>query len=998
MTDSIKACALAMLLAVAPASAQPDASIGLAADERWASGVPLGGIGCGAVEVLTDGGLGGVTINNNWDRPTGFVRGGLMAVYAAPSGGKGAACLLRLGSADEFKSVANVRHVLFRGLWPEAHLSFSDDRLPVAVSVRAWSPLIPRNVDDSALPAAVFDFTVTRPQDALAADLDVSLLMAWPNLLGFGGGGGASWESYDGNHQVPLQQRSLSGLRFTTSQHWPDRRQNTVGDYFLAADSAAFADPAVQRRVEVLPVWDAAADTPSWWDRFASAGALPPAPPDSVPAPKRPAGAVIVRLKFPAGVATVRQRFLLAWFMPHLITEHKAERELPTLTGNKSAADLAIDGKPDTRWTMNRRMRPGERFELHLPKAVTAAGIVIDIRKSLNDWPRGLKISASPDGQAWRPVAGISAAQSEAGARKGLLRVTFPPTDFRFLRLEQLGRTDYWWWSLHELVLLGADGKPLPLAGATATAFFRDLGTATVSEDLGHWYERRFFTAAGVACYVADNAGRLWAATDEWRRPVVASSLPRWLKVKLLNDAFTMYSDTVLTRDGRFSVFESPIDMGGALGTMDQRMAAHAFYLQMFPELDESELRLYMRCQRADGRITHFCGNIHEVLGDPNVGYGVTDWPDLSCSFVLQVYKLALWRGDRRLLADFWPAIRSALSFLASADQDGDLLPEGGSTFDYESMPRGAFIYSASCYLGALLAGARAADLVGDSAAASVYRQRFAAVQDSVMRNLWNGRFFSKWSRPPLPDDPPGSAGMFIPNSFVASLAGDWLARTAALPDTLPPGIADKECAALIARHMDPFYPVPPMEVTPDGFLATSSCFFLQEEPYLGCELIYRGFVAQGLDVLRRNFECVWQINRDPWHQSLAYNSPNGRQGGLRSYMTCPASWHVLPALTGASADLISGTLYLSPRLPADAAELHVPIYMSDWWGWLDWVPGKQLTLTVTKTFKPDLAFTWIAADGNTTPIALPSLFTLTPNARLDLSPFLSHLHPIHQH
>jgi hypothetical protein len=111
--------------------------------------------------------------------------------------------------------------------------------------------------------------------------------------------------------------------------------------------------------------------------------------------------------------------------------------------------------------------------------------------------------------------------------------------------------------------------------------------------------------------------------------------------------------------------------------------------------------------------------------------------------------------------------------------------------------------------------------------------------------------------------------------------------------------------------------------------------------------------------------------------------------------MTCPASWHVLPALTGASADLISGTLYLSPRLPSGATELHVPIFMSEWWGWLDWTPDKQLTLTITKVFKPGLSITHIAADGNSPLITLSSPFLLTPNARLDLTSYLPQLHPI---
>jgi len=958
----------------------PADSAGVVADERWASGVPLGGIGCGHIEVLTDGSLGGVTINNNWDRPIGWLKGALAAVWASEEGRAGEACLLRLASGDEYKQVANVRHVLYRGLWPEARVDFSDDRLPVRVSLRAWSSLIPRNVDDSALPAVIFDFVIGKNM----RETVVSLLMTWPNILGFGGGGGQAWESYEGNRQQAWESGSLSGLRYVTAQKWSGRRANTLGDYLLAADMASFAAPGVYRSVEVMRLWDAGAETPAWWAEFARSGRLPPSQGGGA---KRPAGAVLVRLHIPAHTDTARQRFILAWYTPHLVTEHKRDVELSTRTEKPQGAELALDSRLDTRWTTNRAMRPGDAYQLDLAQPATVAGLRLESSRSPNDWPRGLRVTAA-DGGHWRLLAELTEQEAQAQQRGGSLEIFFAPATVQRLRLEQLGRTDYWWWSIHEIVLYGADGQPLSLAGARATAFLRDLGTKTVTEDAGHWYERRFGSAAEVADYVAVNAERLWAETDEWRQPVLRSSLPRWLKVKLLNDAFTMYAATVLTRDGRFSVLESPIDMGGALGTMDQRMAAHAVYTQMFPELDESELRLFAACQRADGRITHFCGNVHEVIGRPDVGYGITDWPDLSCSFIMQSLKLAFWRGDIGLLRDFWPSIRRALEWLQAADTDGDLIPEGGSTYDYEQLPKGAFVYSASAYLGALLAGEKAAQVLGDSEAAQEYRRRFQAVQRSVMSRLWNGEYFRKWAAP---------GGSRIENSFIAALAGDWLARLCGLQDTLPPGIAEAECRQLIARHMQPFYPVPPMEVTPEGFLATHACFFLQHEPYLGCELIYRGFVSEGLEVLQRNYQTVWVLNRDPWHQRLAYDAPSGFGGGLRSYMTCPTSWHVLNALTGASVNLVEGTLYLSPRLAAEHDSLHVPVYMGEWWGWVDWVPGQNLSLTVTKVFRPGLVVRAVAADGNAAPIPLPEPVTLAPGAKLDLSHFETNLRPLRQ-
>jgi hypothetical protein len=113
--------------------------------------------------------------------------------------------------------------------------------------------------------------------------------------------------------------------------------------------------------------------------------------------------------------------------------------------------------------------------------------------------------------------------------------------------------------------------------------------------------------------------------------------------------------------------------------------------------------------------------------------------------------------------------------------------------------------------------------------------------------------------------------------------------------------------------------------------------------------------------------------------------------------MTCPASWHVLNALSGVSADMMAGTLYVSPRLWPGAEELKVPVFMADWWGLLEWTPGRRLTVTVTKVFRPDMVVRQVAPDGNAAPTALPQPVTLAPGTRLDLTPFERALKPVRQ-
>ncbi len=363
------------------------------------------------------------------------------------------------------------------------------------------------------------------------------------------------------------------------------------------------------------------------------------------------------------------------------------------------------------------------------------------------------------------------------------------------------------------------------------------------------------------------------------------------------------------------------------------------------------------------------------------------------------------------------PHITRAMNWLDFDGQRDDHIPVGGSTYDYQTLPTGAFIYTASCYLGAL----RAASAVSDADGAKLYDGRLEQTRQSVMADLWNGTFFRKWKSP--------TTGKTVEDSFVANQAGDWLARLTGLPRTLAPDILHRAVAQTIARHQKPFYPIPPMQVTPEGKVQTHSCYLPQDEPYLGCEAIYENYhTSDGLDTLHRVYKCEWEMNQCPWAQGLGSPAPSGIGNGADYYMTCPTSWFVLNALGGTSVDLPHGRLFVSPRLATGQTELHIPVYFSRFWGWLDYVPAEHhLSLRVDRVFAPDpatekmlfhapapgspgnpgnpgstgaageavpetITITSVAADGDGAPQQLPQPFLVQSGATLDLSPFMNQL------
>ena len=531
-------------------------------------------------------------------------------------------------------------------------------------------------------------------------------------------------------------------------------------------------------------------------------------------------------------------------------------------------------------------------------------------------------------------------------------------------------------------------------------------GKHTVTTDAGHYWQNWFSGAQEIAAYADTNTIRLSAGTEAWQTYLLKSNLPFWLTLKTINCAFPIVTNTVLTKDGKFAIQESPLVMAGAVGTMDQRLAAHTFYTALFPEIDRAELELFAQCQQDNGQITHMDGNLYHVLGDPHVLYGITGWPDLSCSWTMQTAQLYRWTGDASFLTRMAPHITHAMDWLKADDKDGDFIPEGGSTYDYEHGPMGSFIYTASCYLGALRAASSLAAASGDTQSAKDYDARLAQTQHSVMTELWNGTFFRKWHMP--------DSGKNNENSFVSNQAGDWGARLAGLPRTLSPDIIHRSMQQTIARHMKPFHPIPPMEVTPEGRLATGACYVLQHEPYLGCEAIYENYTDDGLDMIHRLYGCIWTQDKDPWNESLVYWAPDGHRFAFPYYMTSPTTWNVWFALSGASLNVPGHTLYLAPHLPTPLRELHMPVFFPRFWGWLDYVPSaRKLTLCVDQVFDnslsdngklytvapdtansplPPVTITQVARDGDGPLLKLTTPFVVKPGATLNLSSLLTKL------
>jgi uncharacterized protein (DUF608 family) len=165
---------------------------------------PLGGIGAGSVAICGDGGLRQWQIFNNVNHnahvPLSFF--GLYSRWG-DSSPECRALQSRAGYDDQYEPapsvsdhvvprasrellerLAGVEDISFIGEYPVAEIFYALPGLPFSVSLRAYSPFVPLDADESGLPAIIFQFCISNPP------LPPFVANHPPSPLGKGGKGG----------------------------------------------------------------------------------------------------------------------------------------------------------------------------------------------------------------------------------------------------------------------------------------------------------------------------------------------------------------------------------------------------------------------------------------------------------------------------------------------------------------------------------------------------------------------------------------------------------------------------------------------------------------------------------------------------------------------------------------------------------------------------------------------------------------------------------------
>jgi uncharacterized protein (DUF608 family) len=709
-------------------------------------GMPVGGIACGQLYLTGDGRL------SYWDifqpATTTDYDGKVWAgpKYAKPETGRfpveqGFALRVNNGVTTRFLPLdrRGFNTIDFRGEYPIGRVRYQSPDLPIQVSLEAFSPFIPLNVEDSSLPATILEFTV---RNTGSTPVEVSLAGWLENAVCHGADTGLPFRRRTRVRHAPGRVTLLGQSESKPAANEPPPRAEIVfadfegtgyGDW--TEEGTAFGgrpsrSPELPARLAITGLEGSGlANTHNSQKGEESVDAdkhtgklISPVfqierryihfrigggnHPGQTGLQLVVDGKVALQATGQNGLAMRR-----AWFDVRHLEGKLAHLEIiDTATGGwgHTTVDHIVFG--DTLPTASPEQVPGfGSIALTLlaeptgAETATATALDVGANPTVDEVFRRL---ATPHSESERTT---SLGEKTCGA----LARTFalqPGTETKVTWILS------WWFPYYGQV----SGEMAAIAGI---------------QKLRRHYANRFEGAEAVAAYVAGNRERLAGQTRLWNRTWYDSTLPYWFLDRTFVSIDCLATQTLHRFDnGRWWGWEGVDCCPGTCQHVWQYAQGAA---RIFPEMERDwrERVDFGLAWRPNGAIDYRSESGRDVAHD---GF---------CGTLIRVYREHQMSADGSFLRRIWPRVRQSIEFILAEDKDGDGLLEGRQFNTLDAAWFGPMGWISSLFVAAIAAGEAMAAEMGDTELAARCRGVVEAGRTNLVKQLFNGEYFIH--RPP---------------------------------------------------------------------------------------------------------------------------------------------------------------------------------------------------------------------------------------------------------
>ncbi|MBI4585660.1 MAG: hypothetical protein HY717_16740 [Planctomycetes bacterium] len=458
--------------------------------------------------------------------------------------------------------------------------------------------------------------------------------------------------------------------------------------------------------------------------------------------------------------------------------------------------------------------------------------------------------------------------------------------------------------------LVGSLGKRLALKpGEKRTIVFLVIWCFP-NHPRGQAYANRFSSALAVAEYIEKNLELLVKETRLWRDTYYDSTLPYWLLNRLHAPVSTLATTTVQWwKNGQFWAWEG---VGCCHGTCAHVWNYEHAMARLFPELERSVREMQdfgMGFDAATGLVGFRGGREYAADG--------------QCGTILKAYREHLVSADEGFLKRNWPSIKKAMEFILRQDGNGDGLIENSQHNTYDINFEGPNTFVGSLYLAALRAGEEMAKRAGEADFAARLRRVFESGSKLSMERLYNGEHFIQ-----VVDQKKHPQNQYGEGCLSDQLFGQGWAHQLGLGYLYPREAVHQALRSIYKYNWTPDVGPHNAAHRPERWFARPgeaglfTCTWpkseylkegvrYREEVWTGIEyqvaghLLYEGYLTEGLALIR---------GVDERYDGAKHNPFNEVECGDH-YARALASWGCLLALEGFEHDGPAGRIGFAPRL-----------------------------------------------------------------------------------
>lgn len=256
-----------------------------------------------------------------------------------------------------------------------------------------------------------------------------------------------------------------------------------------------------------------------------------------------------------------------------------------------------------------------------------------------------------------------------------------------------------------------------------------------------HWYGVRWANAEAVAGEIIKRWPELRKKTLDWNATWYDSTLPHWFLDRTFANTSTLATTTCYRfADGRFYFWEG---VGCCAGTCTHVWGYAQAIGRIFPEVER-----YLRTDIDFGRA--FRPDTGAI--DYRAEYHQTVAVDGQCGCILRAYREHQMSRSSTYLKSIWPKVKKATEYLIAMDEGKDGILNGAQYNTLDTAWYGKIAWISSLYLAAVKAASAMAQEMGDTAFVRLCAGILEKGSQNMVKELFNGEYFIHKTDPAHPE------------------------------------------------------------------------------------------------------------------------------------------------------------------------------------------------------------------------------------------------------